>query len=148
MRDYVDTDEGIAAKGLRVTIVRGVPSPWGESIKGVLHIKGIEWQPVSFDAQNPAQTAWTGVVSAPAAMIDGEAPRTTVAEILDLAERLTPEPALLPVDVEARAQVLQMGEDLMGEGGLAWSRRLQLVRLGMTAQGGFAGGVAAYLAAK
>ncbi|TCL08415.1 glutathione S-transferase [Shimia isoporae] len=148
MRDYVGTSDGMAADGLRVTIVRGVPSPWGEVVKGVLHVKNIDWQPVSFDGQDKAQIEWTGQVSAPTAVYGDEAPLSSVREIVALAERLAPTPALLPEDKNQRALVLQMGEDLMGEGGLAWSRRLQLVHYGMTSSGGFSGGVAAYLAAK
>ncbi|MGR3635752.1 MAG: glutathione S-transferase family protein [Shimia sp.] len=148
MLEFVGTAEGMAAEGLRVTIVRGVPSPWGEAVKGVLHVKAIDWQPVSFDGQDPQQTEWTGEVSAPTAILDGEAPKATVRAIIELAERLAPEPALLPADGVLRARVLQMGDDLMGDGGLAWSRRLQLVHYGMTSKGGFAGGVAACLAAK
>ena len=148
MRDYVDTEAGRKARGLRVTIVRGVPSPWGEAVKGLLHVKGIDWQPVSFDSQDAAQTAWTGEVSAPTALYEDEAPRATVRKILELAEQLQPEPALLPLETDARAQVLEMGDALLGRGGLAWSRRLQLVHMGMSSEGGFAGGVAVYLAEK
>lgn len=115
MRDYVGTAEGRAAKGLRVTIVRGVPSPWGEAVKGLLHVKGVDWLPVSFDVQDEAPAAWTGEVSAPVAMFDDEAPKSGAVEIMQLFERVAPDPALVP---EAQAhQVVQMAEQLLDQRG-------------------------------
>ena len=29
-----------------MVVVGGVPSPWGEAAKGILHIKGIDWAAV------------------------------------------------------------------------------------------------------
>ena len=146
MRDYVGTAEGRAAKGVRVTIVRGVPSPWGEAVKGLLHVKGLDWLPVSFDAQDEALAAWTGEASAPVAMFDDEAPKSGAVEIMQLIERVAPDPVLVP---EAQAhQVVQMAEQLLGQGGLAWSRRLQQVHAGLIKGAGFSAGVAGYLAAK
>lgn len=144
MRDYVGTAEGKAATGLRVSIVRGVPSPWGEAVKGMLHVKGLDWVPVSFDAQDKDLIAWTGEASAPVAMYEDEAPKSGAVEIMQLVERLAPAPVLMPEG----ADVAQMTKDLLGEGGLAWTRRLQQVHFGLSGAGGFSAGVAAYLAAK
>ena len=41
--DYVSVEEAIERRGLRMVVVGGVPSPWGEAAKGILHIKGIDW---------------------------------------------------------------------------------------------------------
>ncbi|MCP4819927.1 MAG: hypothetical protein GY883_12115 [Shimia sp.] len=146
MRDYVGTEEGKAAKGLRVSIVRGVPSPWGEAVKGLLHVKGLDWTPVSFDAQDKALIDWTGEASAPVAMFEDEPAQSGAVDIMRLIERLAPQRVLIPHGAEA--QVAQMAEDLLGEGGLAWTRRLQQVHFGLSGAGGFSAGVAAYLAAK
>ncbi len=40
---YVGVEDVIKRGGLRMVVVGGVPSPWGEAAKGILHIKGIEW---------------------------------------------------------------------------------------------------------
>ncbi|KPA20645.1 hypothetical protein shim_30980 [Shimia sp. SK013] len=144
MRDYVGTDEAKAASGLRVTIVRGTPSPWGEAVKGMLHIKGLDWVPVNFDGQDVDLVAWTGEASAPVAIYENEAPKSGAVEIMQLIERLAPEPVLVP----GGADVAQMAEDLLGKGGLAWSRRLQQVHVGLSDGGGFSAGVSGYLAAK
>jgi glutathione S-transferase len=82
------------------------------------------------------------------AIYNDERPRSGWAEILLLAERLAPEPALLPADAAERALVFGLAHEICGEGGLAWSRRLQMVHAGLHDQGGFAPRVASYLAKK
>ena len=41
--EYVSVEEAIKRHGLRMVVVGDVPSPWGETAKGFLHIKGIDW---------------------------------------------------------------------------------------------------------
>lgn len=41
--DYVSVEQAMEMGGLRMVVVGGVPSPWGEAAKDILHIKGIEW---------------------------------------------------------------------------------------------------------
>ena len=43
---YVSVEEAIGRRGLRMVVVGGVPSPWGEAAKGILHINGIDWAAV------------------------------------------------------------------------------------------------------
>ncbi len=38
---YLSVEEAIRRGGLRMVVVGGVPSPWGEAAKGLLHVKGI-----------------------------------------------------------------------------------------------------------
>ena len=71
------------------------------------------------------------------AFYDDEPPRPGWAEILLLAERLAPAPALLPGESAARALVFGLGHEICGEEGLGWSRRLQLVHAGLHNAGGF-----------
>jgi glutathione S-transferase len=146
--EYVSVEEAIARRGLRMVVVGGVPSPWGEAAKGILHIKGIDWAAVRLAYDSDALRAWAGQRSGPVAMFDDEPPRSTWSEILLLAERLAPEPSLLPVDLESRARVLELSHEICGEGGLNWTRRLQLVHLGLNGEGGFHPRVAAYLGKK
>ena len=51
--EYVSVEQAIARSGLRMVVVGGVPSPWGEAAKGILHIKRIEWAAVrlSYDSE-------------------------------------------------------------------------------------------------
>lgn len=146
--DYIDASDAKTRDGLRMVVVRGVPSPWGEAAKGIFHIKELEWAAVALDAQDEALRAWTGSSSAPAAINNDEKPRTGWAEILLLAERLEPQPALLPSDPAERTLVFGLGHELLGEDGLAWARRLQLVAAGLKGEGGFQGPVAPYIGSK
>jgi glutathione S-transferase len=115
----------------------GVPGPWGEAAKAILHVKGITYTPVrQLPAQpNPALEAWTGRNDAPIAVWGDERPRAGWVEILLLAERLAPEPRLVPEDPERRALLFGYAHEICGEQGLGWSRRLTLVheRLGADA---------------
>jgi glutathione S-transferase len=91
---------------------------------------------------------WAGPRSGPIAIYDDEAPRSRWDEILLLAERLAPTPALLPADPAQRALVLELAGGLCGEGGLGWWRRLQLVHAGLNGASGFPEPVARYLGKK
>jgi glutathione S-transferase len=146
--EYLDFAAAQGASGLRMVVVPGVPSPWGEAAKGILYAKRAPWRAVRLDQANPAMAEWTGERSGPVAMYEDEAPRSGWAEILLLAERLTPSPSLLPSAAEERALALGMSHEICGEMGLGWCRRLQGVHAGLRGAGGFPSGVASYLASK
>lgn len=145
---YVSVEEAIGRGGLRMVVVGSVPSPWGEAAKGILHIKGIEWVAVRLVYDNDALKTWAGQRSGPVAIYENERPRHGWAEILLLAERLAPAPSLLPADAADRAVVFGLCHELCGEAGLGWSRRLQLIHVGLNKAGGFPLPVAKYLAGK
>ncbi len=145
---YLSVEEAIPRRGLRMVVVGQVPSPWGEAAKGIFHVKGIDFIAVRLVYDNAALKAWAGELSAPVAIHDDEPPRSGWAEILMLAERLAPTPALLSLEPEARARALLLAEKFCGSDGLGWHRRLQLVHAGLTKVGGFSERVAAYLAQK
>jgi len=147
--EYVDFEAARAASGLRMVVVPGVPSPWGEAAKGILHVKRIPWLAVRLDQANEAMAEWTGERSGPVAMYDDEAPRGGFIDILMLAERLRPSPSLLPGDPAARALVIGLSHEICGEMGLGWCRRNASVHAGINeGEAGFPKGVALYLAAK
>lgn len=147
--EYVDFDQARNAPGLRMTVVPGIPSPWSEAAKGIFHVKRLPWKAVRLDAGNEAMAAWTKERSAPVAFWEDEAPRGSWPQILLLAERLAPQPALLPAEPEARARAFGLAHEICGEQGLVWERRLAGVHAGLTGQpGGFPAPVAEYLAGK
>jgi glutathione S-transferase len=115
--------------GMRLVLTVGVPGPWGEYAKGILHVKQIPHLRV---AQQPGQpneelAAWTGETNAPQLVYDDEPARTRWNDILFLAERLAPEPPLLPGDAAERALCFGIAAEIAGEGGLGWSRRLMML---------------------
>lgn len=133
--EYMTPD---AAKGLDETamvVVRGVPSPWSESAKGVFHVKKLSWNAVGHNPNDKALADWTGAHNAPAVIRQGEPTRTDWRDILFLAEDLSPTPSLLPQDENDQRAMLDLAQDVLGENGLAWSRRLQIVHVGMQMDG-------------
>ncbi|MEO0981589.1 MAG: hypothetical protein AAFX03_02930 [Pseudomonadota bacterium] len=148
--DFISVDEAAARDGLRMAVVAGTPSPWGEGAKGIFRIKGLDWAAVKLVYDDPAFDTWAGQQSAPVLVYNDEKPRSGWAEILLLAERLAPEPALIPADPGERALMFGLAHELYGEGGLGWVRRLQLVHWTLTGadQPGFAPPLADYIGGK
>ena len=147
--NYIDFKQAKDQQGLRMVVVGGLPSPWGEAAKGIFHIKKILWSAVYHNPHDQEMANWTGSPSAPVAMYENEAPLSGWADILMLAERLAPEPALLPTDPTARALALGLCHEICGEMGLGWVRRLEGVHKGLHGEnGGFPEMIARYLASK
>jgi glutathione S-transferase len=145
---YISVEDAIKRSGLRMVVVGDVPSPWGEAAKGILHMKRIDWAAVRLTYDSEALKDWAGERSGPIAIYDTEKPRSRWNDILLLAERLSPEPALLPKDAGARALVFGLAHEICGEEGLAWSRRIELIHAGLQNSGGFPERVSKYLARK
>jgi glutathione S-transferase len=145
---YLSVEEAIPRRGLRMVVVGQVPSPWGEAAKGIFHVKGIDFAAVRLVYDNEALQSWAQQLSGPVAILDDEPPRSGWAEILMLAERLAPTPALLPLEPQARARALRLADDFCGPNGLGWHRRLQLVHAGLSKVGGFPDRIAGYLGKK
>jgi len=146
--EYVSVEEAIGREGLRMVVVGGVPSPWGEAAKGLFHLKGLDWVGVRLVHDSDALLQWAGERTGPVAVYDNERPRPGWREILELAERLAPEPRLVPQAPAARDEVLEVCASISGRGGLNWTRRLQLVHAGLNGEPGFNARASAYLAKK
>jgi glutathione S-transferase len=145
---YIDVEEATKRHGLRMVVVGNVPSPWGEAAKGILHIKSVEWAAVRLVHDSEPLREWAGQRSGPVAIYDNEPPRAGWAEILLLAERLAHKPSLLPTDPDERALVFGISHEICGQAGLGWSRRLQLIHMGLRNSGGFPEHIAKYLGKK
>ncbi len=146
---YLPVEQAIPHPGLRMVVVGNVPSPWGEAAKGILHIKGIDWVAVRLAYDSEPLKQWTGgQLNGPIAFYEQERPRSGWAEILLLAEHLKPTPSLLPAEPAERALAFGLAHEILGEGGLCWTRRLQLVNAGLQDKPGFPAPVAKYLAKK
>lgn len=143
--EYISTEDAIAETGLRMVVVSNVPSPWGEAAKGLLHMKAIPWKATRLVYDSAAFDAWAGEQSGPIAVYNDEAPRSGWREILDLTERLAPDPSMVAVDAE---QMYALCERIIGQSGLAWWRRRQLIEAGLRGEGGFPERVSHFLSAK
>jgi len=128
MADYIDIEQAKTLSGLRIVLPPGRPNPWGEALKGMCHIKKIPYARVrKAQGHDAALQAWTSQSSAPVAVWNDERPRSTWSEQLYLVERLEPEPALIPTNIEDRALMFGYSNELCGENGLGWSRRIMVL---------------------
>ena len=132
--EYIPVAEAIDRPGLRLVLTAGVPGPWGESAKSMLAYKGLEFTPVRQEGggENPELLAWTGQNSAPVAVYEDLPPASHWLDLLMLAERLAPEPPLLPESPGERAEVIGLSALIAGVDGFAWNRRLQMLAPMMT----------------
>jgi glutathione S-transferase len=121
--------------GLRIVLVRGVPSPWSQAAKTILEIKSLDYvaAPLDVGAANEEIVAWSGQNSGPVVAWRDGPPLNRWLDILLLAERLAPTPALLPADPLQRALAIGLGHEILGEGGIAWNRRLQMFSMAVKA---------------
>ena len=124
---YATPAEAIGHKGLRLVLVRGVPSPWGMAAKTLFEIKGVDYlaAPLDLAGSNEEIVAWSGQNSAPVVAWNDEPPIHRWQDIILLAERLAPAPALIPADPLQRVLMWGFINEVAGEQGLGWNRRLQ-----------------------
>lgn len=123
--NYLEPEDAQNRSGLRLALTAGVPGPWSESAKKIFDYKKIDYLPVIQRAAEPneALVAWTGIRNAPIAIYNDEPPRTNFQDIVALAERLKPEPSLLPAEATERWQCFGISAAICGEGGYGWLRR-------------------------
>jgi glutathione S-transferase len=129
---WVSVAEAKKMPGLRAVLAKGAWGVWSECAKGLLHYKKIPYAAVPqilFD-DNAEIVAWTGVRNQPQIVFEAEPVRTGWLDILNLAERLAPEPSLLPKDPAQRALVVGLANELCGEWGIGWCTRLAMLRPG------------------
>jgi hypothetical protein len=118
MAEYIDIEQAKTLSGLRLVLPPGRPNPWAEALKGICYVKKISYVRVrKAPGDDPALQAWTSQSSAPVAVWNDERPRSTWIEQLYLTERLAPQPALIPEDVEDRVLMFGYCNELCGENG-------------------------------
>ena len=137
MPNYVPIEEAKGMSGLRLVLTAIPGPPWTEAAKAVFHVKRIPYVPVAQQPMvtNDALLAWTGHENAPIAVYENEKARAGWAEILFLAERLAPEPRLIPTAPEDRILMFGLAHEICGEDGLGWNRRHIMVTDAYQARG-------------
>jgi len=126
MNDYVPIEEARTTPGLKLVATPGVPNPWTEAVKGILYVKRLDHVRVAQIAgeRNAELVSWTGINSAPILIHESAPPKSGWSDILLLAERLAPEPRLIPADERERAIMFGLAHELCSEDGFGWNRRL------------------------
>jgi hypothetical protein len=128
---YASIDEARNMTGLRLILgAYAVPGPWREACKGIFYVKKIPYIPVTSagkDGSDRELREWTAQVSAPVVVWNDERPRSTWIEQLYLAERLAPTPPLIPASIADRVLMFGYINEICGENGFAWSKRLTMI---------------------
>jgi hypothetical protein len=127
LANYIDVAQAKAMTGLRIVASPGSIAPWSEAIKQIFAIKRVPYALVAQKLPGPdlELKEWTAQTSAPVAVWNDERPRSTWLEQLYLAERLAPDPPLIPAVWQDRVQMIGLINEICGETGLAWSGRLR-----------------------
>lgn len=144
--DYVDIEQAREMDGLRLILgAYAIPGPWREACKGLFHVKRLAYVAVKtsdrgqddlhmgMSGSASVLREWTGQESQPVAVWNDERPRAGWLEQIMLAERLEPSPPLVPDEVDDRARMFGLVNELAGENGFGWSCRLAVVHGGMSA---------------
>ena len=123
---YETVEKVKGLSGLRLVLVKGLPSPWGLAAKAMMEYKGLKFvcAPQIAGGPNEELVAWSGTNSAPVLAWNDEKPINRWDDILHLIERIAPDKPLLPEDRTLRAQALGFSQELCGELGLGWNIRL------------------------
>jgi glutathione S-transferase len=129
MAQYVEVEQAVEMSGLRVVLSPGVPGPWSEAAKGILFVKKIPYVKVrqELGGENLPLLRWSAQTTAPVFVYENERPRSLWNDQLYLAERLAPEPGLIPDAIAERMLMLGLSNELCGENGFGWSRRLMML---------------------
>lgn len=133
MMKFLSIGELIRRDGLRLVLVQGAPSPWGQAVKAMMEYKGLDFVcgPQVPGAENAELVAWAGVNSGPVVAWNDHRPLNRWNDILFLLERLAPQRPLLPDAPAERVLSLGLAHEICGELGLGWNRRLSLFKPAM-----------------
>ena len=126
---YFDINQVINADGLRLVLVRGMPSAWGVAVKAMMDYKSLDYVlgPQEPMGVNRELLAWSGTNSGPVVAWNDERPINRWDDILLLLERLAPEKPLVPETAAERIQLFGIGHEICGELGFGWNRRLDMM---------------------
>jgi glutathione S-transferase len=126
MVTYLSVEAARPLSGLRLAVTAHVPGIWSEAAKGLFDAKKIPYTLVEqvVGGENRALKEWTAQTSGPVAVWNDERPRSSWLELIYLAERLAPEPALIPPKLEDRVLMFGLCNELAGDHGFGWNVRL------------------------
>ncbi len=149
MAEYTDIEKARTMSGLRLVLTPGVPGPWGEAAKGILHVKKLPYVQArqELGGENIPLKEWTAQTSAPVMIWNDERPRSVWVDQLYLAERLQPNPPLVPAEIDERILMFGYASEICGENGFGWSKRLMMIHEGIGASNESGRQLASYLSA-
>ena len=133
MAEYLSVEAARPLPGLRLVVTAHVPGLWSEACKSLFDAKGVPYRLVEqvVGGDNLALKEWTAQTSGPVAIWNDERPRSMWIEQLYLAERIAPEPRLIPEDMADRMLMFGLCNELCGENGFGWNLRLRATHRGL-----------------
>jgi hypothetical protein len=133
MANYISVEQARNMSGLRV-VLPPAPGPWAESIKGILHVKKLPFAMALHEVGTPslALKEWSAQTSSPVVAWNDERPRSIWNDQLYLAERLAPQPRLIPEAIEDQVLMFGMANQLLAETGLVWNLRVLAIHRGQS----------------
>lgn len=133
MTEFVSIPKARAAAGMRLIIAEGLPGPWAEGIRGVLDYKKIPYIRGRFDlaSDHADLIEWTAQASVPVIAYNDEFPKSAWLEQIFLAERVQPEPSVIPAALDDRTTMFGLLAEICAPNGFGWCRRLMLVHDGL-----------------
>jgi glutathione S-transferase len=133
MTEFVTIEEARAASGMRLIVAEGVPGPWAEGIRGVLGVKNIPALRGRFDMNSDHRDLidWSAQSSVPVIAWNDEQPKSNWIDQIFLAERVEPNPSVIPQKIDDRMTMFGLLSEICAPGGFGWCRRLMLVHMGL-----------------
>ena len=133
--EYESIEKIKNTNGLRIVIVKGMPSPWSQAARAIFNYKNLDYlvgPQIPGDA-NPELVEWSGHNSAPVVAFDSEPQIHRWLDIVLLAERLAPELSVLPKKPEERVSVVGLSHEVSGDLGIGWWSRVAMFHPAMSA---------------
>ncbi|CAE8622880.1 unnamed protein product [Polarella glacialis] len=150
---FVPLEEAAKLSGLRITLIPGVPGIYAECLKNFLDCKGVPYaralHPLMGRGDNQAFLhQLTAQKSLPTMLYNDENPRNSWVEQVVLADKLGKGPSLIPSDPEDRVLMFGLMNELLGEDGIVWRKRLLFGQSAFTAKYGWSDSAATEAPAK
>ena len=129
--EYLSIQQARQTHGLRIVCTANAPNPWCLSARYLFDYKKLNYQIAAQElgSDNQELKPGAGQNSAPVVAYNDERLITNTDSIILLAERLAPSPALIPAAPHLRMQLFGFVQQLAGEQGFAWNRRLMALHL-------------------
>ena len=130
----IDLEKAQSTNGVRLGLVAGLPSPWGEAAKGLLQAAEVEFSVFPYlGSEDRAYRSWTGYDHAPVVKYNDNPCIHTWQDILYLLASVSAKD-FLPTTSHGRMEVFGLCHEIAGPQGFGWNARAIIVDGGLTDQ--------------
>lgn len=126
---FVSLEEAANMDGVRITLIPGIPGIYAECLKNMLDVKGVSYvrtlhPPMGKGDNQELLYKLTAQKSLPTMLCNDERPRNSWIEQVVLADKLGKGRSLIPSDPQDRIVMFGFMNELLGEDGIVWRKRL------------------------